>query len=483
MTQTNTPQSNAPIQKARSAWRYLFLLIFLVPVAQPYFNQVINWLKFDRSQLSTGEKILIAESATPEKQQGVKELHARRFNQARKAFEESLQKVPNDPETRIYLNNATIADNSITVAVSVPISSNLNVAQEILRGVAQAQTEVNHRGGINGRTLQILIADDANDPDRAQQIAQQLSQDQKVIAVVGHNASNASLAAAPIYQQAQLVMISPTSSTNQLMSVGDYIFRTIPSNYLMGDILAEHVITIDKKLKIGTCTDQNAPDNLAYKDAFLEALLNRGGEHIAIDCDFADPSFNPTTVLQKAQEKGVQGILLTPHIDRLDGAIALIQKNQGQIALYSSSTLYTFKTLEQGKSSVVGLTLPTVWHPQQANAKAFANHAQKLWNGAVNWRTATAYDATMAIATGLTQGQTRQTLQAALRNPDFQAMGAGDPIRFLASGDRQIKPVLLQIKANAGNYEFSLVTPKMNNNNPSPRSPESETTNSPEPQN
>jgi branched-chain amino acid transport system substrate-binding protein len=185
MTQTNTPQPNIPTKKPRSVWRYLFLLIFLFPILQQHVGSLISWLKFDRSQLSGGEKILIAEGATLEKQQGVKELHDRRFNQARKAFEESLQKVPNDPEARIYLNNATVDGNSLTIAVSVPISSNLNVAHEILRGVAQAQTEVNHRGGINGRTLRILIADDANDPDRAQQIAQQLSQDQTVIAVVG----------------------------------------------------------------------------------------------------------------------------------------------------------------------------------------------------------------------------------------------------------------------------------------------------------
>ncbi|HBY75884.1 MAG TPA: ABC transporter substrate-binding protein, partial [Cyanobacteria bacterium UBA11148] len=50
------------------------------------------------------------------------------------------------------------------IAVSVPMESNLNKAQEILRGVAQAQNEVNRNGGINGMLLKVAIANDENDP-------------------------------------------------------------------------------------------------------------------------------------------------------------------------------------------------------------------------------------------------------------------------------------------------------------------------------
>ena len=52
------------------------------------------------------------------------------------------------------LNNARIGDaNAYSIAVSIPIGSDVNGAQEILRGVAQAQIQVNQAGGIDGVPL------------------------------------------------------------------------------------------------------------------------------------------------------------------------------------------------------------------------------------------------------------------------------------------------------------------------------------------
>ncbi|NJQ97654.1 MAG: ABC transporter substrate-binding protein [Hydrococcus sp. CSU_1_8] len=109
------------------------------------------------------------------------------------------------------------------------MGSNLNVAKEILRGVAQAQHEINQKGGIGGKLVQVKIANDENSPEIAKQIAKELVRNKKIIAVIGHNSSDASLAAAPIYQEGELVAISPTSVARELSGIGNYIFRTTPS--------------------------------------------------------------------------------------------------------------------------------------------------------------------------------------------------------------------------------------------------------------
>jgi branched-chain amino acid transport system substrate-binding protein len=70
------------------------------------------------------------------------------------------------------LNNATASNgSSLKIAVSVPIGSNPNVAQEILRGVRQAQDEVNNSGGINGAKLQVEIVNDDNSPEVVREVA------------------------------------------------------------------------------------------------------------------------------------------------------------------------------------------------------------------------------------------------------------------------------------------------------------------------
>jgi branched-chain amino acid transport system substrate-binding protein len=77
-----------------------------------------------------------------------------------------------------------------------------------LRGVSQVQEEVNSKGGIKGKLLEVAIANDDNDPAIAKQIATDLGKDSQILAVIGHNSTEASVAAAPVYQESGLVMIS-----------------------------------------------------------------------------------------------------------------------------------------------------------------------------------------------------------------------------------------------------------------------------------
>ncbi len=438
-------QSTAKTTPKTSGWRKKSLWAIALPV--------LAFLVFYKPQkshnISAGEQILIVANATNQKQQGTEAIQKRDFVLAQRQFNQSLAQYPNDPETLIYLNNAKLGDKAKTIAVSVPISSNLNVAQEILRGVAQAQDEIN-RGD---RPLKVLIADDANDPQLVKQIATELTQNTEVLAVVGHNASNATLAAAPIYQKAGLVMISPTSFANQLSGFGDYIFRTIPPTNVLAEILADHVVKTQGNITMVACFDKLSPDNVAYKDAFLSAFRKQGGQVLPMVCDFSAPDFDAAKIMQ--QMTGVQGILLTPHVDRLSKAFDLAQENHGKIPLYGSPTLYTAKTLQSGKENVLGLVMPTVWHPKQNSDQKFAKQAETLWGGTVNWRTATAYDATMAIAQGLTQDSTRADLKAALRDPIFKSQGAGGLTQFTNSGDRQIMPILVQVNASSGGYTFA----------------------------
>ena len=66
------------------------------------------------------------------------------------------------------MNNAEIAEEkSYTVAASAPLGTDPKGSLEILRGVAQAQNEINHSGGINGVRLKVAIANDNNQEDQA----------------------------------------------------------------------------------------------------------------------------------------------------------------------------------------------------------------------------------------------------------------------------------------------------------------------------
>jgi branched-chain amino acid transport system substrate-binding protein len=451
--------------------RQLCLLLFVIGMI------LLIWRMFNPPvRISAGEEVLITDGASIQKKLGVQAMKKGDFNEAINQFGQSLNQIPNDPESLIYLNNAKASNDSLTIAVSVPISTNPNVAQEILRGVAHSQNAVNKGGGINGKLLRVRIADDANNPEYATKVATVLAKESKIIAVVGHNATDTSIAAAAIYQKEGLVMISPTSGGERLSNFGDGIFRTIPPVSSMASLLAKHVVEIEGNTKISTCADPDASDSRAFYDAFRTVLRDlkdskgNPGELVEIKCSLTI-DFDPNEVLRQAQENHVQGILVVPFIDHLERAIKLVQQNNG-LALYSSPTMNTSQVLKDGKAKVEGLILPVIWERTQPTSLSFAGTAKRLWRADVNWRTAMAYDATQAIVKGLAQSQTREGLKAILRDKNFSANGANGSIQFLPSGDRKMDdpktasttPTLVKVEKAVNsstddefNYEFKRV--------------------------
>ncbi|WP_445250001.1 ABC transporter substrate-binding protein [Microcoleus sp. OTE_8_concoct_300] len=407
------------------------------------------------SRISLGNQILLTSQTTAAKQAGVQAFAKGDYQAAVQNFQKSLQQNRNDPETIIYLNNARSSNgSSLKIAVSVPIGTNPNIAQEILRGVAQAQDEVNNSGGINQVKVQVEIVNDDNNPEVVREVAKTLTKDPSILAVIGHNASNASVEAAPIYQQEKLVMVTPTSFANNLSGFGSYIFRTIPNISVMAAPLAEYAVKTGKT-NIAICYDSQAPDNISFKDEFVAALTAAGGKLVPTVCDFSLPSFNPDKALADAVSKGAQGLMLAPHIDRIDRAISLARINRGKLPLYGSTTLYTFQTVKDGQKDVDGLVLPVPWHPETNPGSRFPENARQRWGGIVNWRTATSFDATQAVIAGLRQSTTREGLQQALRNASFSTRGSSEDVKFLPTGDRAGKPILVQVKQGGSTgYNF-----------------------------
>jgi len=413
----------------------------------------------DSDRISKGERILVNNQTNSDKEAGATAYAQGDFPLAERKFKDSLEINPNDPEALIYLNNAQIGkSNAFKIVVSVPINTNQNVAQEMLRGVAQAQDEVNNQGGIKGRPLQVEIANDDNDPKIAKQLAESFVKDSEVIAVIGHNSSNASLAAAPIYEGGKLVMISPTSSSQQLSSMGKYIFRTVFDIRLIAERLADYAVKVLHKKNVTVCLDSKSIDNQSFSNEFIKAFLNNGAKLVNIECDLAAPNFNAEDIVSKAIAKGSDSILLAPYVDRINKAMEVVRANNKRLTLLGSNTLYTRQTLDEGGANVNGLVLVTPWHPSQYPNHPFLKGAKDLWKAPVNWRTATSYDATLTVIKGLKQGADRQTLAEVFHNGHFSFDGATGVVQFLPSGDRQKgKVVLIQVQSSTKNptgYDF-----------------------------
>ena len=436
-------------------------------------------------RLSMGEKILIGADDNPSKKLAVEKFAAGQFQEAQTGFTNSLESYPNDPEALIYLNNSLAAfdTDAIQIGVSVPIGGSLDVAKEILRGVAQAQNEINKEGGIeqNGenKLIQVQIANDDNEPEAVQQIAASFVANPEIMAVVGHNSSGASIAGAPIYQQGNLAMISPTSTARELSQAGNYILRTTPSGRELAETMAEYSIDINRQ-KVAICIDSSSTASVSFKEEFSLSLFESGGEIPPTNCDFSSENFNPDEIPARAISDGAEALLLIPSVDKINQALEVAKANENRLTLLGNDSMYTYETLKVGQSDVNGLVLPAAWHPDATSGSKFNQNAGDLWGMEGNWRTATAYDATKAILTGLSSASTRQELQQNLTNPGFSAQGASGKVSFQLSGDRKIKKAfLIKIqpgKSSGTQYDFYSINTAQSTEN----SLESSTPSSPE---
>ena len=407
---------------------------------------------------SEGEKLLIAAETNADKAQAIAAIAKKDYATAVSKWEASLSKQRSDPEALIYLNNAKIGEQkSLTIAVSVPIGGNLNVAKEILRGVAQAQTEVNSQGGINAVPLKIVIVNDDNKIEVGKKVAQALAQDQSILAVIGHNSSEVSIAAAPTYQAGGLVMMSSTSIAKELSGLGSYIFRTVPSVRFQADSLSQYAVKKQNKKNIGICLNSTAKASQSIKEDFTAAVFSDGAKISRVNCDLSSPNFNADKVIEEMLNDRVDALLLSPGVEKIEKGVEVAVIARNRLLLLADSTMYTFKTLQLGQGAIADMVITVPWHPEFLLNNPFAGNAVKLWGGDVNWRSATSYDATLAIAGGLRQNSTRAGLQQTLSSNTFELEGAAGKIAFQPSGDRANPAILVKVskgdRAGVG-YDF-----------------------------
>ena len=118
------------------------------------------------------------------------------------------------------------------------------LATEGEQGARLALEHVNASGGVRGRAMEARNYSGAyNSGARvALQVAESLSRDPRVVAVIGHTNSSASLAAAQVYNEQHVAQIAPTTTAPLYSQAGPYSFRLVASDEHQARFLADQVM-------------------------------------------------------------------------------------------------------------------------------------------------------------------------------------------------------------------------------------------------
>jgi len=205
-----------------------------------------------------------------------------------------------------------------------------NFGQSCDKGARIAMQEINAKGGVLGRQLELLTEDDRSLAPEARTTAIKLIE-QGAVALIGEVASSSSIAAAPEAQKAQVPMVSPASTNPEVTQKGDYIFRICYLDPFQGESMAKFGYNDLGKHSAAIFTDVKAAYSVGLAQFFKETFTKLGGTITA------EEAYSQGDIEFKAQLTKIKGtnpeILFVPGYYNEVGLIARQARELGMTAV------------------------------------------------------------------------------------------------------------------------------------------------------
>jgi branched-chain amino acid transport system substrate-binding protein len=244
----------------------------------------------------------------------------------------------------------------IKIGAILPLTGEAAVwGENVKTGIELAKEEINKKGGINGRKLEIIYEDGQCDSKTGVSAAQKLITVDKVQVIIGEVCSSVTLAIAPIANQNKVVLITPASSADSISQAGEYIFRNYPRNSQFLDKIIELIEKLNKK-KIAILFVNN-DYGVGLKDYALQKISK---EKIVLVEGHDQKETDFRTTLTKLKSFNPDAVILATYYE--DGALILKQAKEMKInALFLGTDAFDDpKVIEIAKEAAEGLIFSAV---------------------------------------------------------------------------------------------------------------------------
>ena len=201
----------------------------------------------------------------------------------------------------------------IKVGVAGPFtggSSSMGVSMR--DGVRLATKEINAAGGINGNKIVLVERDDEAKNERGVQIAQELINNEKVVATLGYINTGVALASQRFYQDAKIPVINNVATgtliTKQFPNAPEnYVFRNAAADNIQAPMIAKEAVEKRGLKKVAILADSTNYGQLGRED--LEKALKTYGVTPVATEKFNIGDVDMTSQLLKAKNAGAEVIL------------------------------------------------------------------------------------------------------------------------------------------------------------------------------
>ncbi|MCL4757734.1 MAG: ABC transporter substrate-binding protein [Rhodocyclaceae bacterium] len=182
----------------------------------------------------------------------------------------------------LVLAQPALAAGDILIGQSV-VKSGPMAANGILysQGIALQIDAVNAQGGVHGRKIRLIVADDAYSPDKAIENTRRFIDDHRVMALFGYAGTGVAMATAPLAEQAGVPLIAPLTGATQVFDKGGKQLFVVRANYYDEmRKMVEHLTTLGTR-SIAIAYQDDGFGRSGYKSA-EDALAEFGLKPAAI---------------------------------------------------------------------------------------------------------------------------------------------------------------------------------------------------------
>lgn len=174
----------------------------------------------------------------------------------------------------------------IKIGVNLELSGGVAAfGQDALNGAQLAVKEANLSGGVLGRQVELVIQDNASDPNKAIGAMTALTSQDKVVAIIGPVASSYALAAAPVAKASRVLMVSPAASNPRVTVEGGqvkrYVFRACFIDPYQGRVMADFAAASLGAKRAAVFTDSTSNYSRSVSEVFQSVFTANGGKIVS----------------------------------------------------------------------------------------------------------------------------------------------------------------------------------------------------------
>jgi branched-chain amino acid transport system substrate-binding protein len=287
--------------------------------------------------------------------------------------------------------------------------------------------DVNGKGGINGRKLQLNYQDSQADPKQSVLIAQKFANDQTILAELGDFASPASMAASSIYERAGLVQFGFTNSHPKFTLGGDHMFSTSVTQSVAAVDMAKHSVQELKGTRQAVLyldTDWGKTTSSIYIPAAQQA-----GAQIVFSQSYLSTEKDFRALLLQVRAANPDLIVLHSYYN--DAALIIQQARLVGITapIFADGSAYSPQLISLAGSAANGVILTAEFLPTdpRPEVQAFVKAYEKRYNAVPDGFAEGAYDALNVLIWAVKKG-------GASRDGIFNALRTGTDIPSLQYG-------------------------------------------------